>query len=146
MLSTGERSASQHPKVPKIQYFAVFNKKGTLQVNTMNADRYSTFKYAYEIEKLEATTLVELVAEKAVEAGFLTMSDSEEDRAKLAWIKIVTQHAEHSFRLEEVADDESIEIKVKNLNQLQRRRDKYVKEVLELLAEHIVDAAPRYKV
>ncbi|PMN33834.1 hypothetical protein BCT35_01185 [Vibrio lentus] len=103
------------------------------------------FKFAYDLEELEATSLAKKVIEKAIEAGFLTLSDTPGNRAKLAWIEKVTLHAEDAYNLEDIADGEDLEVKITNLKQLLDRRDKQVKEILELLAKHIIDAAPCYK-
>lgn len=103
------------------------------------------FKLAYDLEVFEATSLVEKVIEKAIEARFLTLSDTSDNRLKLAWIKKITQHAEDAYNLEDIADGEDIEVKITNLKQLLARRDKQVKDILELLAKHIIDASPRYK-
>jgi len=103
------------------------------------------FKYAYELEKYEVTSLAERVAEKAIEAGFFTISDTSDNRLKRAWIKKVAQHAEDAYNLEDVADGEDLEMKISNFKQLLERRDKQVKDILELLAKHVIEAAPSYK-
>ena len=103
------------------------------------------FKFAYDLEEFEATSLAEKVIEKAIEAGFLTITDTPDNRSKLAWIEKVTRHAEDAYNLEDIADGEDLEVKITNLKQLLDRRDKQVKEILELLAKHIIDAAPCYK-
>ncbi|MEZ8231511.1 hypothetical protein AB6C58_22300 [Vibrio splendidus] len=103
------------------------------------------FKFAYDLEEFEATRLAEKVIEKAIEAGFLTLSDTPDNRSKLAWIEKVTRHAEDAYNLEDIADGEDLEVKITNLKQFLDRRDKQVKEILELLAKHIIDAAPCYK-
>lgn len=103
------------------------------------------FKFAYDLEEFEATSLAEKVIEKAIEAGFLTLRDSPDNRSKLAWIEKVTRHAEDAYNLEDIADGADLEVKVANLKQLLERRDTQVKEILELLAKHIIDAAPCYK-
>ncbi|MDN3717430.1 hypothetical protein [Vibrio breoganii] len=102
------------------------------------------FAYAYELEQFEATSVAELVIEKARLAGFITDKNCEEDRQNLAWIMRVTELAEHAYNLDLVSDGESIEVKIANLNLLIQQRDEKVREVLQLLAKLVVGAVPKY--
>ncbi|MFA0468038.1 hypothetical protein OAI_00930 [Vibrio cyclitrophicus FF160] len=103
------------------------------------------FSYAYDLEQFEATSVAELVIEKARLAGFITDKDCEEDRQNLAWIMRVTKLADHAYNLDLVADGESIEVKIQNLDRLIKQREEKEKEILQLLAKRIADAAPSYK-
>lgn len=127
--------------------FAVRRKIGILLINIMSKHIPSELllQFAYDLEEFEATSLAKKVTEKAVESGFLTLSDTPDNRSKLAWIEKVTLHAEDAYNLEDIADGEDLEVKIANFKQLLERRDKQVKDILELLAKHIIDAAPRYK-
>ncbi|MEZ8159110.1 hypothetical protein ACED66_22980 [Vibrio splendidus] len=100
--------------------------------------------HLHNLEEFEATSLAGKVIEKAIEAGFLTLGDSPDNRSRLAWIEKVTRHAEDAFKLEEVAEGEPLELTIDNFKQLVERRDKQVSDVLELLAKYVVDAAPSY--
>lgn len=100
---------------------------------------------AIEREQFETTSLEEEVIKKAKEAGFITDDNSTENQSKLDWVKKVTKHAEDAFNLQAVADGKNIEIQIGNFKELNARRDKQVNDILELLAKHVIDAAPPYK-
>lgn len=103
------------------------------------------FWYCYELEKYKATALEQEVIKKAEQAGFITNAESADNLFKLAWIKKMIKHAEDSFKLEEVAEGEPLEVTIDNFKQLVERRDKRVSDVLELLAKYVLDASPAYK-
>ncbi|OCH11481.1 hypothetical protein [Aliivibrio sp. 1S128] len=103
------------------------------------------FWYVIELEKFESSTTEEKVIEKAMEAGFITKDNLAENLSNLVWIKKVTKHAEDAFNLEEVAEGRPLEVSIANFKQLKNRRDKQVSDILELLAKHVIHAAPGYK-
>lgn len=102
------------------------------------------FWYLHELEKFESITLEEQVIEKAKQAGFITDGDSVKNLSKIMWIEKVTKYAQDAFCLEDIAENEPLEITIDNLKVLVERRDKQVNNILELLAKHIIDAAPSY--
>ena len=71
------------------------------------------FKFAYDLEEFEATSLAKKVIEKAIEAGFLTLSDTPDNRSKLSWIEKVTRHAENAYNLEDIADGDIVRILIR---------------------------------
>ncbi|MFA0654143.1 hypothetical protein [Vibrio sp. 10N.222.49.C12] len=118
-----------------------------LEINVMDKPIPSKklFSYAYDLEEFEGTSVADLVIEKARLAGFITDKDCEEDRQNLAWIMRVTKLADHAYNLDAVADGESIEVKIANLNLLTQQRDEKIVEILHLLAKRVSDAAPPYR-
>lgn len=103
------------------------------------------FSYAYDLEEFEGTSVADLVIEKARLAGFITDKDCEENRQNLAWLMRVTKLADHAYNLDAVAEGESIEVKIANLNLLIQQRDEKIAEILHLLAKRVSDAAPPYR-
>ncbi|HGY9569306.1 TPA: hypothetical protein ACOJRH_005245 [Vibrio harveyi] len=98
-----------------------------------------------DLEDLEVTNLESLVLEGAVNAGFVTEDDSVKNLHRRAWIKKVTEHANHAYQLEDVATGEDLAAKIDNVKALLKARENKVNDILELLAKQILDAIPPYK-
>ncbi|EGR1556615.1 hypothetical protein HJ207_02620 [Vibrio parahaemolyticus] len=98
-----------------------------------------------DLEDLEATNLESLVLEEAMNAGFVTESDSVKNLYRRAWIKKVTEHASDAYKLEDVATGENLAATIDNVKALLKARETKVNDILELLAKQILDAVPPYK-
>lgn len=98
-----------------------------------------------DLEDLEVTNLESLVLEGAMNAGFITEGDSVKNLYRRAWIKKVTEHANHAYQLEDVATGENLAVTLNNVNELLKARQTKVTEILELLSKQILDATPPYK-
>ncbi|EGR0098036.1 hypothetical protein FR266_22015 [Vibrio vulnificus] len=98
-----------------------------------------------DLEDLEVTSLESLVLEGAMNAGFITKGDSVTNLYRRAWIKKVTEHANDAYQLEDVVTGENLAVKIDNVKALLKARETKVKDILELLAKQILDAAPPYK-
>ncbi|EKO3487578.1 hypothetical protein M3924_003247 [Vibrio fluvialis] len=103
------------------------------------------FKHLYDLEDLKTTTLEELVVSEATKAGFITEEESVINLYRRAWIKKVTEHANHAFKLEQAAEGVPLEETIENVQLLLEARHKKVCDTLELLAQQIIAAVPSFK-
>ncbi|HIF9454278.1 hypothetical protein [Photobacterium leiognathi] len=102
-------------------------------------------QHAIDLEDLETTNLDSLVLEGAIKAGFITKDDSAINLYRRVWIKKVTEHANHAYKLEDVATGEQLEQTIDNVKALLKARERKVSEILELLAKQILNAIPPYQ-
>ncbi|EHK2850125.1 hypothetical protein HJ015_17235 [Vibrio parahaemolyticus] len=100
--------------------------------------------YIIELERFESTSLEDQVIEKALQSGFITGEETQANSKKIAWIKIVTSHAQYAYNLEAVVEGEPLEVNMSNLKEMKKYRVQQVNEIINLLAKHIINSTPDY--